>query len=99
MMPFLLAQDKGGAVGNLKSCCGKRPCDLMFCSLCKRQPEAETLQHSLSDNVDSAGADDDIPACAGHGQSSRESPELLWGVALQSDVLQPLQRQPSSGIG
>ena len=64
----------------------------------QRQPEAETLQHSLSDNVDSAGADDDIPACAGHGQSSRESPELLWGVALQSDVLQPLQRQPSLAL-
>ena len=58
----------------------------------------ETLQRNALGNTNSAGDDVDIPAFTGHGQSSRETPALLWGVALQSDVLQPLQRQPSLAL-
>ena len=64
----------------------------------QRQPGVETLQRNALGNTNSAGDDVDIPAFTGHGQSSRETPALLWGVALQSDVLQPLQRQPSLAL-
>ena len=56
--------------------------------------EAETLQYILSDNEDSVGDDDAIPAGAGQWRRCRETPELLREAALRSDVLQPLQRQP-----